>query len=51
MKKILSVAVAASFLVLTGCNTVAGLGKDVEKVGDKTQEVSKDASTAIKKKE
>ncbi|MCS0607175.1 lipoprotein [Massilia solisilvae] len=31
MKKILALAIAA--FVLTGCNTISGVGKDVQKVG------------------
>ena len=27
--------------VLAGCNTVAGAGKDVQKVGEKVEEVAK----------
>ncbi|MDO5651946.1 MAG: entericidin A/B family lipoprotein [Moraxella sp.] len=33
MKKLLLVAVAAT-VVLTGCNTVKGFGKDVSKAGE-----------------
>ncbi|AKG07925.1 entericidin [Moraxella bovoculi] len=33
MKKLIIAAVATAF-VLTGCNTVKGLGKDVSKAGD-----------------
>lgn len=51
MKKTTAAAFAALMVVaLAGCNTVAGLGKDVEKVGEKTQEVSKDVSKDISKK-
>lgn len=28
----------ATVLILSGCNTVAGFGKDVQKVGQKVQE-------------
>jgi entericidin A len=31
MKKLF--ALAATALILTGCNTIAGMGKDVQKVG------------------
>jgi entericidin A len=31
MKKLFALSVIA--LVLTGCNTIAGMGKDVQKVG------------------
>jgi predicted small secreted protein len=30
-----------SALVLMACNTVAGIGKDVERAGEKVQEVAK----------
>ncbi|MEX5746887.1 entericidin A/B family lipoprotein [Massilia sp. UMI-21] len=32
MKKVIALALAAAF-VLTGCNTISGIGKDVQKVG------------------
>jgi predicted small secreted protein len=31
MKKVIALALSA--LVLTGCNTISGIGKDVQKVG------------------
>jgi entericidin A len=41
MKKVIAlVLLAASALVLAGCNTVHGFGKDVSKVGEKMQESS-----------
>jgi len=51
MLKVMTASIASAvFVVLSsGCNTVAGVGKDVEKVGEKTQEVSKDASKDLKK--
>ncbi len=39
MKAMMSLLIAATF-VLAGCNTMHGLGHDVEKVGDKIQEKS-----------
>lgn len=33
MTKIITVALAAAALTLTACNTVKGLGRDVESVG------------------
>ncbi len=40
MNKILILAlVAAGFL--SGCNTINGVGKDVERVGEKVQNVAK----------
>ncbi len=42
MKKILMMSIATvTALLLTGCNTVAGIGKDVEKLGEKVQDASK----------
>jgi predicted small secreted protein len=29
------------FFLLTGCNTIHGIGKDFEKLGDKIQDASK----------
>ena len=45
LEKIMKKAIALFVLIaagtlLTGCNTVHGFGKDVEKVGDKMQEKS-----------
>lgn len=35
LKKLIAVAVlGASVVVLTGCNTVKGLGRDIESVGE-----------------
>lgn len=47
LKKLIAAAGCAFLLVmLTGCNTVQGLGKDIEKAGEKTQ----DAADAVRKK-
>ena len=53
--KHVTLALAAVFaFALAGCNTVKGVGKDVEKVGEATQkkadEVSKDLKKDDKKK-
>jgi entericidin A len=40
MKKIAFVMLAMGFL-LAGCNTINGLGKDVEKLGEKVQDATK----------
>ncbi len=42
MKRLLALVllVAFSTVSLSACNTVRGLGKDVEKVGEKTQDCS-----------
>jgi len=52
MVKVMAAAVASAvFLVLGGCNTVAGVGKDVEKVGEKTQDAAKKTSDDLKDKD
>ena len=37
----LGVALLVCMFVLAGCNTVAGAGKDVQKVGEKVEEAAK----------
>jgi predicted small secreted protein len=39
MKRVMTLMVAV--LVLAGCNTVAGVGKDVEKAGEAIQKSTK----------
>ncbi len=39
MKKL--VLMFAALVVLAGCNTMQGLGKDVERLGEKVQDASK----------
>jgi predicted small secreted protein len=39
MKKLF--ALASITLILTGCNTIAGMGKDVQKVGQAVEGVGK----------
>ena len=42
MKKILMICIAGlSALLLSGCNTINGIGKDFEKLGEKVQDASK----------
>ncbi|MEN9544652.1 MAG: hypothetical protein RLZZ598_1485 [Pseudomonadota bacterium] len=42
MKKTLIALMLGAFaLMASGCNTVAGFGKDLEKVGEKMQDKSK----------
>ena len=44
MKKLIALTAAFAFIgVLTGCNTVGGFGKDVEKTGEGIQKESKKA--------
>ncbi|HEY1327126.1 MAG TPA: entericidin A/B family lipoprotein [Casimicrobiaceae bacterium] len=41
MKRLIALVIAASFAALaTGCNTMQGMGKDVEKGGEKIQKES-----------
>ncbi len=40
MKKFVVLLMTAS-LALAGCNTIQGIGKDVEKLGEKVQEAGK----------
>jgi predicted small secreted protein len=35
------IAVAATALIVTGCNTVKGLGRDIESVGEAGEKVVK----------
>ncbi len=45
MKKLMLMLVTLSFaspVLLTGCNTVQGAGKDISKAGDKVQEEAKE---------
>ena len=42
----LAVAMLLCMAVLAGCNTVAGAGKDVQKVGEKVEEKAEDCKDA-----
>jgi entericidin B len=42
MKTILALLTSSVFLVLVGCNTVAGAGKDIERGGEKVQDTAQD---------
>ncbi|KRG38410.1 entericidin [Stenotrophomonas panacihumi] len=43
MKRVMTLLVLGMFsmAVLSGCNTVAGAGKDVQKAGEKVQDAAK----------
>lgn len=43
MKRLMTLLVLGMFsmAVLSGCNTVAGAGKDVQKAGEKVQDAAK----------
>jgi entericidin B len=42
MKKLVALIVLLSIGVLTGCNTIEGAGKDIERGGEKVQDTAKD---------
>jgi entericidin B len=42
MKTLYAFLMSAVFVVLAGCNTVAGAGKDLERGGEKVQDTAKD---------
>lgn len=42
MKTIFAFLMSSAFVVLAGCNTVAGAGKDLERGGEKVQDTAKD---------
>ena len=37
MKRLIALMLAASYVLLAGCNTIQGAGKDVERGGEKIQ--------------
>jgi predicted small secreted protein len=37
LRKLLTMLIAVSFAALAGCNTMSGLGKDVQKGGEKLE--------------
>ena len=49
MKKILAASIALAF-VLTGCNTVKGVGKDVSKAGSVVTNTAEKTSDSISRK-
>ncbi len=42
MKILMALFVSSTFVLLTGCNTVAGAGKDLERGGEKVQDTAHD---------
>ena len=42
MKKLAALIMLLSFGMLTGCNTIQGAGKDIERGGEKVQDTAKD---------
>jgi predicted small secreted protein len=39
-KRIVAICLLAVAVLATGCNTINGMGKDVERVGEKVQSIS-----------
>ena len=42
IRKIIAVCALGAGILVSGCNTVAGLGRDVESVGDKVTDCAED---------
>lgn len=42
MKTLLALFMSSVFVMLAGCNTVAGAGKDIEKGGEAVQDTARD---------
>lgn len=47
MKALLTLFMSSVFVVLAGCNTVEGAGKDVERGGEKVQDTAKDVKESM----
>ena len=45
MKNLIALLLAATVVVFAGCNTMKGLGKDVEQLGEAMQKKSSSSST------
>ena len=48
MRKILILAAAAANLAVAGCNTIAGLGKDVQAAGSAVTRTADEAKEGVK---
>ncbi|MCA6223232.1 MAG: entericidin A/B family lipoprotein [Phenylobacterium sp.] len=48
MRKILILAAAAATLAVAGCNTIAGLGKDVQAAGSAVTRTADEAKEGVK---
>ncbi|MDO9468431.1 MAG: entericidin A/B family lipoprotein [Thiobacillus sp.] len=47
MKTLFISLMSSVFVVLAGCNTVAGAGKDIERGGEKVQDTAKDVQKKL----
>jgi entericidin B len=44
MRKIVTLALVASALLVAGCNTVAGIGRDVSAAGDAVEQTAEEVA-------
>lgn len=44
MRKIVTLVLAASALIVAGCNTVAGIGRDVSAAGEAVEQTAEDVA-------
>jgi predicted small secreted protein len=49
MRKILILAAAAATLAVAGCNTISGVGKDVQAAGNAVSKTADEAKEGVKK--
>lgn len=42
LKKVIAPVLALMMIAITGCNTIEGAGKDIERGGEKVQDSAKD---------
>jgi predicted small secreted protein len=47
MKTLFALLMSSVFVVLAGCNTVAGAGKDIERGGEKVQDTARDVQQKL----
>lgn len=47
MKTLFAFLMSSVFVVLAGCNTVAGAGKDIERGGEKVQDAAQDVQQKL----
>ena len=47
MKTLFTLLMSSAFIVLPGCNTVVGVGKDIERGGEKVQDIARDVQRKL----
>ena len=45
MKRLIALMLAVSYVMIAGCNTIQGAGKDIERGGEKLQKESQEHKT------